>query len=270
MAARGYESWFASARDPAGQRALWIRHTRHRPRHGRPSAALWCTVAGPGPSEPLTVVKQVFADPSPGAVAGPDRFRGEAIMDGQAASWDLTVASGEPLLRHLQPALLYRAPLPRTKLEAPVPHGTLAGEVQIGGTRIALAGWRGTIGHNWGSEHAESWVWLHADGLGDQPGDWLELVLARVRAGRALLPWTAFGALSLHGQRLPLGGLGRSRRAPAPRGSPLPSPRTRSEVTEAGLSWRSRLTPATRRCSRTPIPRAAAASSATRRWPTRS
>ena len=81
-----------------------------------------------------------------------------------------------------------------------------------------MSGWPGTVGHNWGSEHAESWVWLHADGFGEQPGDWLELVLARVRAGRALLPWTAFGALSLDGERLPArrarpGGCGR--RGPA-------------------------------------------------------
>jgi hypothetical protein len=205
----GYESWFVSARDPAGQRALWIRHTTHRPRLGPPSAALWCTVADRGQSGPPTVVKQVFGDLPADAAAGPGRFRGEAVMAGQAASWDLTVAGGEPPLRPLRPAVLYRAPLPRTKLEAPVPHGIVAGQVRVGGSVTALSGWRGTVGHNWGSEHADSWVWLHADGFTDEPDDWLELVLARVRAGPALLPWTAFGALTLSGRRLPLGGLGR-------------------------------------------------------------
>jgi hypothetical protein len=209
VAAWGYESSFVSARDPAGQRALWIRHTRYRPRRGRPSAALWCTVAGPGLSEPLTVIKQVFTGPPADAVAGPERFIGEAAMSGQAASWDLAVTSGEPPLRHLRPAVLYRAPLPRTKLESAVPHGTVSGVVQVGGSTITVSGWPGTVGRNWGSEHADSWVWLHADGLGESPGDWLELVLARVRAGAALLPWTAFGTLSLGGQRYPLGGLGR-------------------------------------------------------------
>jgi hypothetical protein len=34
MGAGGYESWFLSARDPGSPRALWIRHTRHRPRQG--------------------------------------------------------------------------------------------------------------------------------------------------------------------------------------------------------------------------------------------
>lgn len=210
MAAWGYESWFVSARDPAGQRGLWIRHTRHRPRHGQPSAALWCTVARPGLSEPLVVIKQVFTAMPAGAAAGPDRFVGEAAMSGQAASWDLTVTDGGQPLRHLRPAALYRAPLPRTKLEAAVPHGVVSGAMQVSGSPMTVSGWRGTVGHNWGSEHADSWAWLHADGFGGRPGDWLELVLARVRAGRALLPWTAFGALSLDGERLPLGGLGRA------------------------------------------------------------
>ena len=47
------------------------------------------------------------------------------------------------------------------------------------------------------------------------PGGWLELVLARIRIGRARLPWTAMGALSLDGERIPLGGLGRRPRVDA-------------------------------------------------------
>jgi hypothetical protein len=35
------------------------------------------------------------------------------------------------------------------------------------------------------------------------------LVLARIRIGRVRSPWTAMGALSLGGRRIPLGGLGR-------------------------------------------------------------
>jgi hypothetical protein len=180
------------------------------------------------------VIKQVFTGMPAGAVAGPDRFLGEAAMSGQAASWDLAVASGEPSLRHLRPAVLYRAPLPRTKLEAAVPHGIVSGMLQVSGAPIAVAGWHGTVGHNWGSEHADSWVWLHAAGLGERPGDWLELVLARIRAGRALLPWTAFGALSLGGDRLPLGGLGRAATVSAGSGrltATVPAPRGRLELT---------------------------------------
>jgi hypothetical protein len=204
-----YESWFVSARDTGSPLALWIRHTRHRPRQGPESASLWCTLVdrslGPRPA----VVKQVFKSMPPEATAGPGQFRGSAAMAGRSASWDLAISSGQPLLRPLRPAALYRAPLPRTKLEASVPDGLVTGTLEIGGHLVSVSGWRGTVGRNWGSGHADSWVWLHAADFRAAPECWLELVLARIRIGPARLPWTAIGTLSLGGERLPLGGLGR-------------------------------------------------------------
>jgi hypothetical protein len=96
MGAGGYESWFVSARDPASPRALWIRHTRHRPQQGRESAALWCTVVDRDGDQPPVVIKEVFAAFPPDAAAGPERFRGRAAMGEQTARWDLAIA-GEQL-----------------------------------------------------------------------------------------------------------------------------------------------------------------------------
>ena len=64
------------------------------------------------------------------------------------------------------------------------------------------------MGHNWGAEHAERWVWLHAAGFEDEPEAWLELAIARIRIGGALSPWIANGAVSIGGRRHRLGGLG--------------------------------------------------------------
>ena len=155
MAGR-YESWFLSARDPRRGRARCGSAT---PASGAPSgsgsAALWCTLFEPGArrasSSPL--------DASPAAaVAGPDAFRGAARAGGHAAEWELELAGGEPPLRPLRPAALYRAPVPRTKLEAPLPDGIVTGRLTFDGRRVEVAGWRATVGHNWGSEHAERWV----------------------------------------------------------------------------------------------------------------
>jgi hypothetical protein len=215
MSSSGYESWFLSARDPVADRALWIRHTRHHPRHGPESAALWCTVVDHDLDQPAAVVKEVFADFPADTEAGPGRFRGRAAMAGQSARWDLVITGAQAPLRPLRPAALYRAPLPRTKLEAVVPDGSLDGTLEVGGREIAVSGWRGTAGHNWGSEHADTWVWLHAAdfgvtaGSGAAPQAWLELVLARIKVGPARSPWTAMGALGLGGERIVLGGLGR-------------------------------------------------------------
>src|SRR5215467_4264201 len=113
-----YESWFVSARDPESHRALWIRHTRHRPDQGPESVALWCTVLDGDLVRPPTVVKEVFGAFPPNAAAGPGGFRGQATMGEHSANWDLAITGGQAPLRPLRPPVLYRAPLPRTKLEA--------------------------------------------------------------------------------------------------------------------------------------------------------
>src|SRR5256714_7245374 len=112
-----YESWFLSARDPAAPRALWIRHTRFGRAEGRESVALWCTLFEPAP---VAVKESLDAFPA-AAVAGPDAFRGAACAGGHAAEWELELAGGEPPLRPLRPAVLYRTRVPRTKLEAALP-----------------------------------------------------------------------------------------------------------------------------------------------------
>src|SRR4051812_108708 len=139
--------------------------------------------------------------------ADPGGFRGEARARGRMAVWDLSIAGGGPALRHLRPGALYRLPLPKTKLEAPVPDGVARGHVVLDGVEVDVVGWRATVGHNWGREHAERWIWLHAAGFEDEPEAWLELAIARVRVGGALSPWIANGAVCLNGQRFRLGGL---------------------------------------------------------------
>ena len=234
MSTGGYESWFVSARDPASARAMWIRHTWLGSGQGPRSAALWCTVVDRGLSRQPVVVKQVFSSFPPGAAAGPGLFRGEAAMAGQDARWELAITGGQGPVRPLRPAVLYRAPLPRTKLEASVPDGLITGMLEVNGHRVGVDQWRGTVGHNWGTDHADRWVWLHAAGFGATPQAWLELVLAKIKIGPARSPWTAIGAFSLGRRTVPLGGLGRRPLVQAGPGrltAVIPSPRARLKVT---------------------------------------
>jgi hypothetical protein len=103
MEAAGYESWFVSARDPISPRALWIRHTRHRPRVGPGSVALWCTVIDRDGGQQPAVVKEVLAAFPPGTAAGPGQFGGHAAMAGHHARWDLAVTGEQGPLRPLRP-----------------------------------------------------------------------------------------------------------------------------------------------------------------------
>jgi hypothetical protein len=74
--------------------------------------------------------------------------------------------------------------------------------------KIELRGWHGMVGHNWGAEHAERWIWLHGIDFEEHPGAWLDVAIGRVRVGRWTTPWVANGALCIDGRRLALGGIG--------------------------------------------------------------
>jgi hypothetical protein len=199
-----YESHYLRAVDPARPRGAWIRHTTHQRPGASPTGALWCTVWDAESGAPYAVKESFEGPPPPG-------FSGRAAALGRSAAWDLVAAGDGPPLRHLPRAWMYRAPLPRTKPESPLPDAVFTGWIEAGGRRTEVAGWRGMVGHNWGAEHAERWVWLHALGFAEAPGAWLDVVLGRVRVGRILTPWIANGALALDGRRYRLGG----RRRPA-------------------------------------------------------
>jgi hypothetical protein len=199
-----YESHYLRAVDPARPRGAWIRSTTHQRPGEAATGALWCTVWDAEAGPPYAV-KESLPAPRAGWLAA------SASAQGRTAAWELEVVGDEPPLRHLPGAWMYRAPLPRTKLESPRPDAVFGGWIEAGGRRTEVAGWRGMVGHNWGSEHAERWAWLHAVGFEDAPEAWLDVALARVRAGRVTTPWVANGALALDGERHRLGGLRRAR-----------------------------------------------------------
>ena len=216
MAGGGYSSHYLRAVDPARPRGAWIRYTAHRRPDQAATGALWCTVWDAEAGPPFAVKQSLAVPPRP-------TWTGSAEAQGCHAAWELAPAGDEPRLRHLPREWMYRAPLPRTKLESPLPDAVFTGWIETGerpargdepgaaARRTVLPGSRGMIGHNWGAEHAERWVWLHAVAFEEAPGAWLDVALGRVRIGRALTPWVANGALAVDGERHRLGGLGRVR-----------------------------------------------------------
>jgi hypothetical protein len=207
-----YESWYVKACSPDAPLAVWIRYTVHKKPGEEPTGSVWFTLFETGAGGPLAA-KETVPAPTTGERDWV-RVGGEAgIGDGRAfgwagsAWWELTYESPEPPLFHLPSNWMYGARLPKTKLCSPLPAAYVNGRLGVGDRTISIDGWRGMIGHNWGSEHAERWIWLH--GLTDD-GDWLDLAVARVRMGRVITPWVASGAVSLQGERHALGGPGRS------------------------------------------------------------
>lgn len=220
-----YESFYLRAVAPERPIGVWLRQTVHKPPGADPQGSVWCTVFdGDRPfmhkltSDRLSVPAEGWiavgdggdagGGPRAGALLGSDRALGAC----GAASWSLRFASSEPELRHLPREWLYRTPLPRTKLTSPAPASRFTGTLQLeGDEQISLDGWRGMVGHNWGSEHAERWIWLHGVGFEEEPEAWLDVAIGRIKLAGRMTPWIANGALSIGGRRLRLGGLGARR-----------------------------------------------------------
>ncbi|HXN39435.1 MAG TPA: hypothetical protein VN892_15465 [Solirubrobacteraceae bacterium] len=234
-----YESFYLRAVSPDRPLGAWIRATVHKP-PGRPAlGSVWCTVFDARAERPfmhkLTSTQlrapaagwiaigdasgaSESADAGADGVATAEEGEGAILGPGQShgrcgdARWSLRFSTHEPELRHLSPAWLYRAPLPRTKLTSPAPAASFDGRLELAGREaIELRGWPGMVGHNWGSEHAERWIWLHGIDFAGAPDAWLDLALGRVRLAGRITPFLASGALCIDGARHRLGGLAAGR-----------------------------------------------------------
>jgi hypothetical protein len=213
-----YESFYLKAGDAASRTAIWLRYTVHKRPGEAPVGSLWATLfdeEGPHAAKLTEPADQLAAGEAPtwlrigdGAI-GADGARAE--IPGLAA-WELHFEGGEAPFPYLPREWMYTAPLPRTKALGLLPAVRVHGTVTVRGRTVTLDGWPGMVGHNWGAEHAERWIWLHGTAFEERPDAWLDVILGRIRVGRWTTPWIANGCLSLDGVRHRLGGIGRTRR----------------------------------------------------------
>jgi hypothetical protein len=215
-----YESFYIKACRPGGGQGIWIRHTVHKRPGAPPKGSIWFVLFDSGAEAPratkVTVGAERLSSPDASwiqvadAEIGPGRAEGSIETDALRASWDLEFSGGAEPCRYLPADWLYDAPVPRTKFEAPYPDARFNGTLQVDGIDIDVSGWPGMIGHNWGSEHAERWVWLEGTGF-EQDGTYFDAGAARIKLGPVSTPWIGAGMLVLDGEAHRLGGFGRIR-----------------------------------------------------------
>jgi hypothetical protein len=211
----GYESWYLKASHPSEPLGVWIRYTTHQ-KPGEPErGSLWFTLFAPEPqAAKVTPGPEALSRGGGRFIAIGDSEFADGRVTGSAldASWDLTFEHPEPELRHLPREWMYRAPIPRTKLVSPFPAARFSGQVCFGERTVELDGWPGMVGHNWGAQHAERWIWMHGtsfDGRGEDT--WVDMAIGRIKVGPWTTPWIANGTLSLAGDRHRIGGIERAR-----------------------------------------------------------
>ena len=172
-----YESFYIKATRPGGGRAVWIRHTVHK-RPGRRAHR-------------LALVHPVRRRGAGAAGDEADRARGRALgargrlHRGRRRGARARAAprgDRDPRARASAGTALRRpgrarsatsptscstgAPLPKTKLLSPLPRRPLLRHGRrSAASALELDGWPGMIGHNWGAEHAERWIWIQANEL---------------------------------------------------------------------------------------------------------
>lgn len=208
-----YESFYLTASHPTERTAVWIRHTVHQVPGEAATASVWFTLFGPdGPRAAKVTVPSVAVHRPRGIVVDGlaevdlDHATGALSVSGTDVAWDLQLRDPAPPLSHLSKPWMYTAPVPRTKSTSPAPDLRISGTVTVDGTTIALDGWRGMLGHNWGTEHAHRWIWLRGASFVEQPDAWLDVVIGRIKVGPVVVPWVANGVLELDGVRHRVGG----------------------------------------------------------------
>ncbi len=215
-----YESFYIKACKPGGGQAVWIRHTVHKRPGEDGSCALWFTFFDAEAEGPRATKAQFGTDR---LSTPPERYiqvnsaeLGDGLAQGSVKTgeletrWDLSFADSHEPFFHLPRPFLYDAKLPRTKFLSPYPDAEFNGRVHVGDREIELERWRGMIGHNWGAEHAERWVWIHGAGFdGGNADDYFDMAVGRIKIAGLQTPWVGNGNLVLDGAEHRLGGFER-------------------------------------------------------------
>jgi hypothetical protein len=226
-AAGHYESWFQRANHPTRPLAFWIRYTIFCPR-GRPEAAvgeLWA-VAFDGETGRVSAAKQeVPIARCRFSASGLDVRIGDAELSsrgltgaaearGRRLAWQLAVSGGGPPLL-LLPRAHYARGFPKAKAVVTAPGVGFHGFLEVDGERVEVAGWRGSLNHNWGSRHTDRYAWGQVAGFDGAEGVFLECSTARVKLGPVWTPWLTLAVLRVDGRELAANSLARALRARA-------------------------------------------------------
>lgn len=207
-----YEVYFVIVTDPVQRVALWLRWLLMAP-HARdvvPTVSLWAMGnvraaerfaykdmhwSGAQVSAAVwqSLVLPITAQTAYARIGG-----GALIAD---LRWEPTAA---PMALYPHP-WMYTGGFPKSKSTSPVTRATATGTVQWQGHTVALTDATVSVGHFWGAQMAECWVWAQAPSVtwadADSVGDPFEAFTARIALGPGRSPLLTLAALGGAGPR---------------------------------------------------------------------
>jgi hypothetical protein len=205
-AARGrghVESYFLKLNDREGRRALWVKatilaHAHSSLKWAAPVAEAWA-IAFDREGRHVAVKDTVplesarFGDRGLDVIVRdlrltPGRIEG-SVGDGERRiAFDLRFTMDAPPLVPFPSERMYETPLPSSKLVSPHPDSIFDGTYSVGGQTIAVDGWRGMEGHNWGTRHTELYAWCHVNEWQGERDFVFEGLTGRTKVGPILVP----------------------------------------------------------------------------------
>lgn len=196
---RGHsESYFLKLNDPRGERALWLKVTILA-RVGAPAVAeTWAVAFERG--RPPVAAKEVV--PWSSASFSTERLEIRAarvsLRDGRAEgavstgghelAWALDFTTDVDPLVPFPSEKMYSDRAPYWKYVSPHPDSVFRGEYSVDGAAVAVDGWRGMQGHNWGRRHTERYAWGHCNQWRDAEELVFEGASGQPRVGPVLVP----------------------------------------------------------------------------------
>ncbi len=198
-APRGHsESYFLKLNDREGCRALWLKVTILAKLGAEPVAETWAIAfeRGRAPVAAKEVVPwraDQFSSERLDVRAARVRLRdgraeGVVATGGRELSWELDFTTHVAPLVPFPSERMYSDKAPYWKYVSPHPDSTFSGSYAVNGVTVAVQGWRGMQGHNWGRRHTERYAWGHCNQWDDAEELVFEGASGQPRIGPVLAP----------------------------------------------------------------------------------
>lgn len=209
------ESYFLKCNDPQQNAALWLKFTIYAPK-GAPEKTvgevwgIFFDVKNPnnnvGIKETYPIETCVLGKDSVHVEIGKSYFKhgetkGEITnKDGAVIRWSIKFTTDKPPLHHFPIAKMYTAKIPKSKAKSPHPDSRFSGGFNVSGRSFIFKNIPGMQGHNWGSEHANTYAWAHCNAFENEDGVYFEGFSSKVKLGPIMTPFISSAFLFYKGE----------------------------------------------------------------------